>query len=85
MPNGKVGDHPLTDIVHHGRSVYSECADSLVREIVELGGRDEISDLLIREFNVFGKPDVPKLERVLTEIRDRRLQDARDRGWEVDR
>lgn len=37
MPNGKPGDHPLTDIIIYGRRVYSERADALVREIVELG------------------------------------------------
>lgn len=38
MPNGKPGDHPLTDILVHGRRVYSEAADALVREIASLGG-----------------------------------------------
>jgi hypothetical protein len=84
MPNGKVSDHPLTDILVHELRVYSECVDNLVREIAKLGGRDEIADMLIGEFNDFGKPDVPKLERILTEIRDRLRQQARDRGWEVD-
>jgi hypothetical protein len=77
MPNGKIGDHPLTDITIHGRRVYSEQADALVQEIVDLGGRDEISDMLFRDFHDFGNPDVPKLERVLTKIRDR----LRDRTW----
>jgi hypothetical protein len=84
MPNGKIGDHPLTDILIHGRRVYSELADNLVREIAKLGGREEIADMLIGEFNDFGKPDVPKLERVLTQVRDRLRQQARERGWEVD-
>jgi hypothetical protein len=84
MPNGQIGDHPLTDILIHGRRVYSERADALVREIVDLGGRDELSDMLIRDFNDFAKPDVPKLERVLIGIRDRLHQQARERGWEVD-
>src|SRR5688500_13084656 len=48
MPNGKVGDHPFTDIVIHGRRVYSERADALVREIDELGGRERIADVLWR-------------------------------------
>jgi hypothetical protein len=82
MPNGKPGDHPLTDIVVHGRAVYSERADDLIRKIVQLGGRARIEDLLFLEYNDFGKPDVPKLERVLTEILDALESDARQRGWE---
>ena len=77
MPNGRIGDHPLTDIVYHGRRVYSEKADALVREVVELGGQDQIQDLLIFEYNDLNHPDVPRLERVLTEIRDRLLTKAK--------
>ena len=36
MANGKPGDHPYTDIVVHGRRVYSELADDLVRRIADL-------------------------------------------------
>jgi hypothetical protein len=82
MPNGKIGDHPLTDILIHERRVYSERADNLVREIAKLGAKEEIADMLIGEFNDFDKPDVPKLERVLTQIRNRFRQQARDRGAE---
>jgi hypothetical protein len=82
MPNGKIGDHPLTDILIHNRRVYSERADTLIRDIVALGGKDEISDLLFSDYNPFTKPDVPKLERVLGEIHDRLEREAHDRGWE---
>jgi hypothetical protein len=82
MPNGKVGDHPLTDILIHGRRVYSERADDLVRTIVELGGKDRIADLLFRDFNEFSDPDVPRLEQVLSDIHDQLAADARNRGWE---
>lgn len=84
MPNGKIGDHPLDDIILHGRSVYSERADSLVRKVVELGGCDEIADMLLLEYNGLQNPDVPKLERVLAHIHERLLREARDRGWEVE-
>jgi hypothetical protein len=83
MPNGKPGDHPITDILVHHRRVYSERADALVREIAALGGEREIADMLYAEYNEYSKPDVPKLERVLTAIRDRRLREAREKGWEV--
>ncbi len=35
MPNGKPGDHPLTDITVHRMATFSEEADDLVRELVE--------------------------------------------------
>jgi hypothetical protein len=83
MANGKIGDHPLTDILIHHRRVYSERADALIRAIVALGGRDEISDLLVLEYNPFAGPDVARLEKVLTEIHDRLAREARERGWEL--
>lgn len=69
MPNGKPGDHPLTDIMH-GRRVYSERADDLVREIVEMGAESRVSRLLTGRFDDFKNPDVAELERVLTDLRD---------------
>ncbi|HEX8691961.1 MAG TPA: hypothetical protein VF746_06060 [Longimicrobium sp.] len=82
MPNGKPGDHPLTDIVVHGWRVYSERADALVREIDALGGGDELAPLLLTEYNQFDNPDVRRLERVLGEMRDR-LRGAKEaRGRE---
>jgi hypothetical protein len=76
MPNGKPGDHPLTDILVHGRRVYSEAADALVREIASLGGARRIADLLFFEFNDRQNPDVRRLERVLAEVRDGMLRDS---------
>lgn len=86
MPNGKIGDHPFTDIMIHGREIYSTLARALVREVASLADektRHELADMLMRDFNEFDNPDVPKLERVLTAMRDRLLAEARERGWEV--
>jgi hypothetical protein len=86
MPNGKPGDHPFTDIVTHGHNVYSPRAANLVREIAKLcddKARRKLADLLWSEYNVFDHPDVKKLEAVLTEMRDKALQEARERGFEV--
>lgn len=86
MPNGKPGDHPYTDIVTHGRDVYSPRAASLVREIATLSddkAHRKLADLLYSEYNEFDHPDVPKLEIVLAEMRDTALRDARERGFEV--
>jgi hypothetical protein len=60
-----------------------ECtADALVREIVELGGREEISDMLLFQYNDMARPDVPKLEHVLRGIRDRLRRQIREGGRE---
>jgi hypothetical protein len=86
MPNGKIGDHPYTDIVIHGRRVYSEKADALILEISRLADdsmRRQLQDQLMRDFNEYYNPDIEKLEQVLVELRDRLVSEARDRGFEV--
>lgn len=86
MPNGKVGDHPYTDILFHGREVYSPKADGLIREIASLADdrtRRELQDRLLSEFNEYHNPDVKKLERILTELRDRLKLEAQERGFEL--
>ena len=83
MPNGKVGDHPFTDVVVHGLDVYSPSADALIREIDQLGGREQIADMLLLEYGEPEHVNVEALEAVLTEIRNRLLADGRRRDWEV--
>jgi hypothetical protein len=86
MPNGKPGDHPYTDIIVHGRQVYSQVVDDLVRQVADLSderGRNELADLLLREYDEHAKPDVIALERLLVQRRDLLRDDARRRGWEL--
>jgi len=86
MPNGKAGDHPYTDIVIHGREVYSAKAAALIREIATFGDdrtTRELADRLLYEFNEYQNPDIARLERILTEMRDRIKAEARNRGFEV--
>ena len=69
MPNGKPGDHPLTDILNHELEVYSAHADKLVREIGNLADentRRELGDRLYQEYNPYGSPDISKLGGVGT-------------------
>jgi predicted cupin superfamily sugar epimerase len=80
MPNGRPGDHPITDILIHGLRVYSRAADALIREIVQLGGRDEISDMLLFQYNQYARPNTRELKRVLTGIRDRLRREAKEHG-----
>ena len=80
MPNGKPGDHPITDILAHRRRVYSDRIDGMVREIAALGGRRGIEDMLFLEFNDFSNPDLVRLEAVLDRILHRLRAEAKARG-----
>jgi hypothetical protein len=71
--------------VVHKHDVYSKRAADLVREIASLSdenGKTRLADLLWREYDEFGQPDVVKLERVLTEMRDDLQAQAKGRGSE---
>ena len=82
MPNGKPGDHPITDITVHKARVYSELADTLIGKIIGLGGEREIENLLLVDYSPYASPDVRRLEQILNEIHGRLTADAKDRGWE---
>jgi len=81
--NGKPGDTRILDITVHGLRVYSPEADALVAEIVRLGGRDEIEPKLLGEYRPEAHPNMTKVMAYLVAVRDRRLRDAKERGWEV--
>ncbi len=44
MPNGKAGDHPLTDILHYGSSEFGEPVDGLVKEMAASNRFHEVRD-----------------------------------------
>jgi len=67
MPDGKPGDHPITDIIVHNMRVFSRKADKLIKEICDLGGRDEMERIV----DLFHPPQTRELERILQELRDR--------------
>lgn len=50
MPNGKAGDHPLTDILHYGSSEFGEPVDSFVKNLAAserfFQVRDEVANIL---------------------------------------
>ena len=80
MPNGRFGDHPLTDILH-GHDVYSARIDGLAREIWSLADprtREELAGMLGGKYDRFAHPDLAEVERVLTEMRDRLLRERGD-------
>src|SRR2546422_378077 len=49
MPNGRPGDHPLTDICVHKIEVYGRDADELIRKIGDLCTGRELDDWWQRE------------------------------------
>jgi hypothetical protein len=73
MPNGKLGDHPLTDILIHNRRTFSAEIDALIVDIVGLGGRNELE----RSFNLFVPPPLSEFEKLLKEMHERLLNDAK--------
>ncbi|MGV1683140.1 hypothetical protein [Sphingopyxis sp. NJF-3] len=50
MANGRPGDHPFTDILHHGSSEFGEPVDTLVKRMSEhplfFKVSDDVADLL---------------------------------------
>jgi hypothetical protein len=64
MPNGKYGDHPITDIVVHKRSVFSREINELIQKIAAIEGVQELS----KRFNWFSPPPREELQKELREI-----------------
>ena len=80
MPNGKPGDHPLTDIIVHRIPSISPEVDALIWDIHRFGGDKELD----RIFRHNLRPDPLRLRANLEPLRDRLRQEAEDRGWEVE-
>jgi len=80
MPNGKRGDHPLTDILLHGMQVYGEEADEAIRKIAALSSTRELDAWW--ESTIGWKPDkntvLPAAQKYLKELEQR----AKEGGWE---
>ena len=66
MPNGKPGDHPVTDICVHRIRTYTEEIDDLIRELVKHGHGDAIE----RELFAFSAlPDENELKSLVARLR----------------
>ena len=73
MPNGKPGDHPVTDICIHGIRQFSRKVDELIRQVVSLGWGKRIERLVWDNDRMSGKKTDLKgmraeLERVLKDL-----------------
>lgn len=74
MPNGKPGDHALTDILVHGFTVFGAELDGLVREIDDLGGSADLArEVDLRNYDPrLGEPgDRAELRKRLITLRNR--------------
>ena len=83
MPNGRPGDHPLTDILVHKLKVYRPEADDLIRKIAELCSRRELDEWWQHEIGWSHDSD-----SVVTKARvrlDGLLHGAKQGGWETKR
>jgi hypothetical protein len=78
--NGKPGDDPAIDIVHHGLSVYSTEVDGLVLELAKLMELRRLQDLL----GSLTALSLDELRVRLEEIVQTLTRDAQARGWEIE-
>jgi hypothetical protein len=81
MPNGKPGDHPLTDILVHKSNVYGREADDLIRRIADLCSRRELDEWWQREIGWSPERHLV-LQKAQTRF-DELLQRAKRSGWEI--
>jgi hypothetical protein len=81
LANGSLGDHPLTDILHHKSRVYDEEADELIRKIADLCSRRELDEWWDREIAWSRDTHLvrSKAEARLIELTGR----AKEGGWEI--
>ena len=73
MPNGRPGDHPITDICTHRIEYFSPEIDELIRQCVDRGGTLRVEGLILYDERFLGQdPDLPtlraELEKILAEL-----------------
>lgn len=75
MPNGRPGDHPLTDILVHGIPTYTPAIDALIREIHALAPHDEaLSELLWDRYTFYPRGSNEELQADLHRLREHLLR-----------
>jgi hypothetical protein len=86
MPNGRPGDHPLTDILSYGASNYPEDINALVKQLAQMPGfaavRDRVANILWEDWPAWQnvKPDFAKVRVSLLEVqRELQTRDGSDR------
>jgi hypothetical protein len=94
VPNGRPGDHPLTDLLDWNSPVFGEPVDSLLRDIAKLGGErilnrppwiEQLWDLWPRWSRSDVKDaEIAALVEPLTALCDQLEAEAKERGWEAE-
>jgi hypothetical protein len=76
--NGKPGDHPITDIMVHHRSVFGDPLDTQLRQMGELMSYDRLCDW----FQPYWSKSAAELQPIVAAKLQQLRQDAQERGWE---
>jgi hypothetical protein len=79
MASEKPGEHPLSDILVHGREVYGPEADDLIRGISEFSSRYELYEWWNREIN--GSTDRDEVQRKAQARFEELFQRSNMSGW----
>jgi hypothetical protein len=80
MPNGKPGDHPITDLMIHHLSVYGEPLDTELRQLGELMLYHRLCDWF--EQGQYWTTAKEELEPIVAAKLETLKRDAQERGWE---
>jgi hypothetical protein len=80
MPNGRPGDHPITDLMIHQLSVYGEPLDTKLRQIGELMSYHRLCDWF--EQGQYWTTPKEELGPIVTAKLETLKRDALNRGWE---
>jgi hypothetical protein len=80
MPNGKPGDHPITDLMIHHLSVYGEPLDTDLRQLGELMSYHRLCEWF--EQGHYWATAKEELEPIVAAKLETLKRDAQERGWE---
>ena len=81
MPNGKPGDHPLTDLLLHRLEVYGPETDDLIRKIARLCSRRELNDWW--QSHIAWSEDRTLVHAKARARYEELLERAQKGGWEI--
>lgn len=81
MVNGKMHDHPLTDILHYSHPIYGDEADNLIRKIARLCSQRELTEWWDREIGWSGNSELA-LQKSRLQL-DALMRGAKESGWEM--
>ena len=80
MPNGKPGDHPITDLMVHHLAVYGEPLDNELRQLGELMSYRRLCDWFEGEQHWTTPKE--QLEPIVAAKLETLKREAQSRGWE---